>query len=48
MFVQWSESLPTDSYCEGPLVPVSSVDYRHLSVHVGAGSVENLVGVAML
>ena len=41
------EGLPTDSYGEGSLVPVSACYYGHFSIGVGAWSVEDLVGVAM-
>lgn len=39
--------LPTNPDCEGSLVPVSACCYGHLACCVGAGPVEDLVGVAM-
>ena len=40
-------SLPTDSYGEGSLAPVSACYYGHLALRVGARAVKYLVGVAM-
>ena len=44
----WSvRSLPTDSYGESSLAPISACYYRHLALRVGARAVEYLVGVAV-
>ena len=41
---RWSvRSLPTDSYGEGSLTPVSACDYGHLAQRVGARAVKYLV-----
>lgn len=46
---RWSVrmSLPTDSYGEGALAPVSAGYYGHLALCVGARAVEYLVRVAV-
>ena len=41
------ECLPTDPYCEGSLVPISTCDDWHFAVGVGARPVKDLVRVAM-
>ena len=41
-------SLPTDSYCECALVPVSSCDDGHLATSIGPWAIQDFMGMAML
>jgi hypothetical protein len=46
--MEWgSLYIPADTNSEGTIVPVSAFDQRHLTVDVGAWTIEDIVGMAV-
>lgn len=48
MVVQDRDNLPSNSYCEGPFRPVSSLNDGHLPAHIASRPIKDLVRVAVI